>query len=108
MTLLWKRSQIHLIRAGKKTATRRIRRPNLRTGGVYRLRLDFFHYLDEKIQVERMYEQALGDLSEEDARREGCLGVGEFRSLWGGIYGEWIAESRVWVVEFRLAGDRNI
>lgn len=104
MTLLWKREYVGRILSGEKTATRRRSRPMVRVGGSYLIRDGFYTHLDERITVERLYEQRLGDMMEEDARREGARSLGAFAGEWAALYGGWDPEERVWVVEFRLGG----
>jgi hypothetical protein len=108
LTLLFKKEYIPLIKNGSKTATRRLSRPMVRVGGTYRVRVDFFSYLPERIRVSRIYRQRLGDMTEDDASREGFASLGEFREEWAGLYGSWDDEQAVWVVEFEhLTEDRN-
>jgi len=79
VTLLFKRSYIEKIIRGEKTATRRRSRPMVKAGGVYRIRVDFFNYLPERIRVERLYEQRLGKMDDEDAVREGTASLEKYR-----------------------------
>ena len=108
MTLLFKREYVPRITDGSKTATRRPSRPMIRVGGTYRVRVDFFSYLPERIRVRRIYRQRLGDMTEDDAQREGFASLGEFREEWTKLYHSWDDGQAVWVVEFEhVAPDRN-
>lgn len=81
--------------AGKKTATRRNGR-FADVGEVMNLQgIDF--------AVERVYRQALGELTEENAREEGYANLEEYKqsiiSLHPGM--PWLPHMKVWVHEFR-------
>ena len=41
-------------------------------------------------------------ITEEDAKKEGCSSVAEFKKVWEEIYGKWNPEQEVYVVEFKL------
>ncbi|MFQ6052680.1 MAG: ASCH domain-containing protein [Candidatus Bathyarchaeia archaeon] len=94
---------------GEKTATRRGSRPMVKPGGVYRLRADFFDYRPDRYRVLRVYTQRLGEMTPEDALKEGAASLDEFRREWVGIYGSWDDDETVWVVEFEYLGaDRKV
>ena len=81
----------------------------VKAGGAYRIRIDFFDSLPDRIRVNRLYEQRLGDMTDEDASKEGAASLEEFRREWALLYGAWDDQATVWVVEFDcLAPDRNI
>ena len=104
MTLLFKKEYVSQILDGTKTATRRVSRPMVKRGGVYNLRTDFFTYIPHLIQIESLYEQKLGEMSEEDVRREGYPTFEEFRDDWVKLYRMWVPDMYVWVVEFSYLG----
>ena len=57
-----------------------------------------------QLEITNARVERLSDISEEDALSEGCAGgIGHFRSVWGGIYGEesWRSNPWVWVIEFK-------
>jgi hypothetical protein len=109
LTLLFKKNYVEQIIRGEKTATRRPSRPMVKAGGAYRIRIGFFDSLPDMIKVNRLYEQGLGDMTDEDAAKEGAPSLEEFRREWTKLYGTWDDQSTVWVVEFDyLAPDRNI
>jgi len=108
LTLLFKKPYVEQILRGEKTATRRATRPMVKAGGVYNIRVNFFDYLPDRIRVERLYEQRLGDMNPGDAAREGAASLEEFRREWAELYGPWDDGRVVWVVEFEHLGpDRN-
>ena len=105
MSISFKWRYIPLIRRGLKTETRRLRRPRLRVGGIYPLRVGR-RLLPDRVRVLKIYSQRLGEVTEEDARREGFKSLMEFRRAWIDIYQSWDDEQRIWVVEFRYLGER--
>ena len=108
MTILFKKEYIEKIICGEKTTTRRPKRPNVKPGGLYKIRRDFYNFLPNKIMVVKRYKQRLGDMTEQDAITEGFSSLEEFRCEWNSIYKTWDPEQQVWVVEFRHIGvDRN-
>jgi len=50
--------------------------------------------------VTNVYVQRLGDVSDEDARKEGFPSLEEFKRVWREIYGSFNPEQRVVVIEF--------
>ena len=102
LTLLWKKAYIPMILSGAKTATRRRSRPMIKEGGVYYVRTGFFEHLQERIRVDRLYAQRLGDMTEDDALKEGAKTLGEFIKEWETLSGSWDPEAVVWVAEFHL------
>lgn len=104
LTLLFKKQYIDQIMRGEKTTTRRASRPMVKPDGIYRIRTDFFNYLPDRIRVSRVYTQRLGDMTDEDAHKEGTASLEEFRREWAGIYDSWDGDRRVWVVEFEYLG----
>ena len=85
--------------------TRRLKKPRLRIGGIYSLRVGH-KLLSDKIKVLRIYPQRLGEMSEEDARREGFESLEEFKRAWITLYRRWDDGQQIWVVEFRYMGER--
>jgi hypothetical protein len=92
------------ILAGIKTVTRR-RKVWYREGQVVPAATKFFERPFARLRIERIYRQRLGDMTEEDARREGGHTLDYFRKV------VWPAVSRgrpfdpdeeVYVVEFRV------
>ena len=108
LTLLFSRRFIPMILAGAKTQTRRPTKPSVKEGGTYRLRAGN-KPTDRSITVTRVYTQRLGDISPAEEAAEGFSTLGEFRETWVSIYGSWVPEQTVYVVEFRLEGaHRNV
>ena len=59
-----------------------------------------------KLLITRVYAEHLHDMTEKDARKEGCASIDEFRKLWDSINGVrgygWDVNPVVYVIEFKL------
>ena len=105
MTLLFKKHLVPKIIDGSKTATRRARRPNVKPGKTYRIRVNYKGSLDHQIRVTKLFQQRLGAMTEDDAWKEGLPFLKDYREVWVDIYGHWDNDRMVWVVEFTYAGE---
>jgi len=111
--MLFKPYHIEMIRTGSKTATRRewdedYNRPNI---GSVQIASESMFVADEDadcyIRILDVYDQPLGEVSDEDAQKEGDYEtVEEFREGYLEVYGEdaWDPEKPVAVVEFEYVG----
>ncbi|WP_017729120.1 ASCH domain-containing protein [Halalkalibacterium ligniniphilum] len=92
--LVTKPDDVNKVIEGKKTATRR--------NGRYADIGEIMVLKDKKFVVERVYSQALGELTDEHARQEGFNTVEEYKeailSYHPGM--PWLPQMRVWVHEF--------
>ncbi len=93
-----------MILNGTKTATRRAwKKPMVKVGGVYKAKLKM---LDKKyfakIKVTKLFKQRLGDMTEEDAIKEGYKSVMDFHEIWVKINGTWHDNQEVDVIEFEV------
>ncbi|WP_129691396.1 ASCH domain-containing protein [Gottfriedia acidiceleris] len=90
---------VEKVLAGQKTATRR--------NGRYADVGEVMTLQNRQFVVERVYSQALGELTDEDAKQEGYTTVEEYKqsilSIHPGM--PWLPKMRVWVHEFRLIQD---
>lgn len=107
-----------MIRSGSKTVTRRESKPRVRPGNTYiaaynRPDLDkspIFTSHEEAdcyIRVTALYQEPLGEVTDEDAQQEGDYeSVEEFIEGYEAVYeeGAWDPEKTVWVVEFEYVG----
>lgn len=80
-------------------------RPRVREGSVQLAKTrmispDFF----AEIQIDKVYLQRLGDMTEEDAQKEGGYTLDEYKRVWNEIYlkSPWDDNKEVWVVEFHV------
>ncbi|MCM3665205.1 ASCH domain-containing protein [Mesobacillus subterraneus] len=85
---------INKVLEGKKTATRR--------NGRYADVGEIMELKGQKFVVDKVYSQSLGELTDEDARREGFETVEEYKqSILAYHPGmPWLPQMRVWVHEF--------
>lgn len=102
--MLFKPEHIEMIRRGEKTATRRDwKRLMVKIGGVYSAKTRLFQpnsECDVFVRVVKLYRQPLGEMTEEDALKEGGYTIEEFIRVWKDINGWWDPYHVVWVVEF--------
>jgi len=81
----------------------------VKPGGTYRLKIELFESLPDKIRVNSLYQQPLGEMTQQDALKEGYTILRDFRLEWEDLYGRWDPQQTVWVVEFTYIGlDRNV
>lgn len=55
--------------------------------------------------ITKRRKQAIGEITEEDAKKEGFAGVEEFKQTWVKLYGNWKPKLEVWVYDFVLERD---
>jgi len=100
--MIFQKEHIRLILEGKKTQTRRRHVRVLKVGRVYRIQRNWYEWTDIRIVITRAFQQRLGDLTEEDAKKEGGYTIEGFRHVWEEINGSWDSNEVVWVYEFRV------
>ena len=93
-----------MIRSGEKTQTRRMKKPQLKVGNSYKLRINYSYNLPEMIQITRVFTQNLENISPSDVAKEGFGSKAEFIAAIRGIYGPISPQDELWVVEFRYLG----
>lgn len=111
--MLFKDYHIPMIRSGSKTVTRREWADNYArpTVGSVQIASDEMFTSDDEadcyIRILEVYDQPLGEMTDEDARREGEYEtLAEFREGYAKVYGPdaWDPEKVVTVVEFEYVG----
>lgn len=111
--MLFKPRHIPLIREGRKTATRRDWAENYNRpieGSVHIAATEMFTSEDEAdcyIRIERVYQEPLGAMTEDDARKEGGYTLADFREAWREINGDYDPEQVVDVIEFEYIGRKR-
>jgi len=105
--MIFQKEHIRLILEGKKTQTRRRHVRVLKLGRVYRIQRSWYEWTDIRIVITRAFQQRLGDITEEDAEKEGGYAIEEFRKTWEKINGNWDSAEVVWVYEFKVYQPKN-
>lgn len=93
-----------MILKGNKTQTRRIGTKRWNVGAVHLAKTQMLskQYF-AKILIIGVKQERLGDMTLEDAKKEGCKSVEEYIDIWKFINkGVWNPELIVWVIDFEL------
>jgi len=101
--MMFKRELLDLVISGKKTQTRRLHKNLLKEKQKYVIKKNWYENTEHYIRITKVYSQKLGDVSEEEARKEGFSSREEFRDAWIRINGSWDSDIVVTVYEFELA-----
>lgn len=107
--LLFKPEFVNPILTGQKTQTRRVwkgQKRRVKVGSIhlaktYMFSSEFF----AKLMIENTHKERLGDLSEEDALKEGGFSLNEFVEVWKRINGHYNPDLIVWVIEFNVVNE---
>lgn len=105
MTLMFKKHHLEMVLAGTKTMTRRFHKRPLKAGRVYQLKHDWYHTIPVWIEILKAYPERLGDISEEDAHKEGGYTIETFKDVWRDINRKWTPDLFVTVYEFRVVDE---
>jgi uncharacterized protein YhfF len=101
-TAIFKRKLLTLVLQGAKVQTRRVSKRMWKVGRAYAIRDRWFTKPQAHIVITRRFKQRLGDISQEDARKEGFSSREEFKETWTEIYAQWLPDKVVTVYEFKL------
>ncbi|NPV80716.1 MAG: ASCH domain-containing protein [Firmicutes bacterium] len=102
--ILFKPEHVEPILAGRKTQTRRVGKKRWNVGSIHQARLNYYAKPFARIKILAVRQERLGDISEEDARREGYGSVEEYRKVFERIYGRWVPDEMVWAIDFEVVG----
>jgi hypothetical protein len=93
--LITMEEDVKMVLEGKKTATRR--------NGRYADPGETMTLEGRQFVVERVYSQSLGEITDDDARREGFATAEDYKQSILAIHPgmPWLPQMRVWVHEFR-------
>ncbi|AEG14477.1 ASCH domain protein [Desulfofundulus kuznetsovii DSM 6115] len=101
--ILFKPEHVEPILSGRKTQTRRLGRKRWKVGSIHQCRLNYRVEPFAYVKVTAVRRERLGDITEEDAWKEGYPSVEAYREAFEQIYGFWNPDVDVWVVDFELA-----
>jgi hypothetical protein len=101
--MMFKKALLEMVLSGRKTQTRRLHKNLLKEKQKYVVKRNWYNNTEYYIQIKKVYPQKLGDVSEEEAIKEGFSGLDKFREAWIRINGNWDPEMEVTVYEFELA-----
>ena len=109
--MLFQKDHIKLIKRGEKVVTRRRwKRWHAKVNGVYPCQVKMYQSKKEcpLIKCIKRYEQKLGDMTEDDALKEGGYTLKEYKELWRDINGvPFDEEEVVKVVEFEYVEEEQ-
>lgn len=105
--MIFREEHIKKILKGEKTMTRRRHKYPRKVGKVYRIQRSRYDWTDIRILITRAFQQRLGDITPEDALKEGGYTIEEFRKVWEEINGSWDPEEIIWIYEFKLYQAKN-
>lgn len=109
--MLFRPNHIDLIKQGIKTETRRAwkGKPKVKVGRYYSIMRDYRHKHnpdDGYILIAKLWQQRLGDMTEQEAQAEGGYNLAEYKQIWIGINGSWNDVQIVWVVDFEFRKEK--
>ena len=92
------------IYSGIKTAVRQTTRQGAEAGMKMRAVFKSYNIVDLKITA--VYNQRLGDVSDDDARKEGYESLDQFKEAWNlrHPWQGWNPEQDIWVIEWKKPG----
>jgi|GEM_PF-1306819 len=108
--ILFKEQHMKAIQSGKKTQTRRLwKSARAKVGSVHlaKTRMLSEEYF-AKLRILDVHQEKLGDITPEDAMKEGGYSVKEFQEIWAWINKGWDPELMVYVVEFESIPDLDL
>jgi len=101
--ILFKPEFVKIIKEGKKTQTRRKwKKCHIKAGDIQELKTRPIDKAFAKAKIIRVYRQKLIDMSFNEIRKEGFENREKFIECWLKIYGNWIPNEEVYVIEFKV------
>ena len=109
--MLFKPIHIDLIKQRIKTETRRAWKdnPKVKVGRYYSIMRDYRHKHnpdDGYIIIKKLWQQRLGDMTEQEAQAEGGYFLLKYKQVWKEINGSWNDDDIVWVVDFEFRREK--
>lgn len=105
--MIFRPELVRKIKAGDKTMTRRPVKPGekdcrYQPGKAYAVQPGRTHAQVCRITITDVRQEAAGEISFKDARKEGFRTTTEFKDYWKTLYGSFDAAQPVWVIAFEL------
>lgn len=102
--MIFTKHHISLIRVGRKTQTRRFKRPRIKVGNTYSLNTQFYRKENlGRIKITDLRQKTLGNVTASDARKLGYLSKSTYLAALAEIHGKKLNLCRkVWVIEFEF------
>jgi len=102
--ILFKPEHVEPILRGEKTQTRRIGRCRWRPGSIHQAKTSLKKGSKPfaLLRIVSVRQERLGDISEDDAKKEGYSSVEAYKEVFKRIYGWWDENELVWVVDFEV------
>jgi len=101
--MMFKKDLLEKVISGLKTQTRRLHKHALKKGRIYAVKRNWLETTGDYVRITKVYPQKLSDITQEEIRKEGFIGLDKFRDAWIRINGSWDPEMIVTVYEFELA-----
>jgi len=102
---MFKKDLLDMVLSGRKTQTRRRHKNPLKEDKIYAIKRSWYESTGNYIRITKIYSQKLGDVTPEEAEKEGFRSVEQFTRAWTRINGDWNPDEIVTVYEFILDGE---
>jgi hypothetical protein len=102
--MLFKPYLVEPILKGAKTETRRLwKRCLVKVGSNYKAKTNFrSNSAFAIIKIAYIRREKLGNVNSNDAKKEGCRSLNEFKRIWIDSHGSWQPDTQVFVIGFQL------
>ena len=99
--ILFKKHFIFPILTGLKTQTRRTwKRPQAKAGAIHKAKTDYSLRYFAELRILKVSQERLGDITEQDAQKEGGYTLESYKAEFKRVYGFWDDDLQVYVVDF--------
>jgi hypothetical protein len=110
--MMFKKALLEKVLSGEKTQTRRStqRKPGVRVyevGEIVGIRAGYTKYT-AYIRITGKRKDKIGNITEDDARKEGFASIEDFKQTWVRIAGKWTPGLIVWVYDFVLVQSSDL
>ena len=100
--MIFTKHHISLIQAGKKTQTRRFKKPRIKIGNTYSLNTQFYKKENlGRIRIIGLQHKVSSDVTLHDARKLGYSSKSAYLAALAEIYGKMLnLHKKIWVIDF--------